>query len=275
MKTTLTSLLAAALMLGGITAAEAQVKFKLSRVSANQYRVSMVPERSLTERQAVTSTMQVSLKIDAASGFQLADITSLNPDAEWDKGGMLRSPDGARDHDYLFVGLKSMATRAFAFEQGKEIPLFTFRNAADSPAAEVTLLDNTTEALLKNPRNPYNVGNHISVLGFGIDNAWRGNLASADEPGTLMGLRSVFPNPASQQVTVEWDNYDASAVGEVKLGLTESGAGRTLQQQTERQQQGRNRATMNVSALTAGTYLIHLERNGSRVGDALKVLIVR
>jgi Secretion system C-terminal sorting domain len=275
MKQLIQPLFAALLMAGVATTAEAQVKFKLSRLSANQYRISMVPEQSLAARQAITSTMQVSLKIDAASGFQLADITSLNPEAEWDKGGLLRSPEGARAYDYLFVGLKSMATRAFAFEQGKEIPLFTFRNAAETPASEVVLLDNATEVLIKNPRNPYNVGNHISVLGFGIDNAWRGNLAAVNEPGTLMGLRSVFPNPASEELTVEWDNYDANAVGEVQLGLTDSGAGRTLQQQTERQQQGRNRATMNVSTLTAGSYLLHLEHNGTRLGDALKVLIVR
>jgi hypothetical protein len=276
MKQLIQPLFAALLMAGLATTAEAQVKFKLSRLSATTYQVSMVPEQTLTERQAIVSTMQVSLKLNSDEAFVLADLKSANDEVLWDNGAVLRSPDGAAEKDYVFVGLKSMATRAFSFEKGVEVPLFTFRNGnTEKPATEIQLVDNEREPLSKLSYNHYNVGNHISVLGYGMQNAWRGNLVATDVPAALLSLQTVFPNPARDEVTVAWDNYLNGTTGAVTLTVSDSGSGRTHLSQSEQQQQGRNTTKLNVSTLDAGIYLIHLERDGKRHGEALKLLIAR
>lgn len=252
--------------------AQAQVKFKLSRTGPSLYQVSLVPEKSLTERQAITSTMQVSMKVKTTAGFTLTDITSLQPDIEWDKGTVIKSPDGARDFDFISIALRSMATRSLAYESGREVPLFTFRNAG-TPAAEVSLLENNSEPLVKAVQNRFNVKNHISVFGYGQINAYTGNLRDDAPTSQRVGLRQLYPNPATTRVTVVWDNFLNGYEGEVKIGVSESGNGRLMMLQTEFMRQGTNKADLNVSELTTGVYLVHLEKEGEKIGEALKLLI--
>ncbi len=253
---------------------QAQVKFKLSRSGPALYRVSLVADKSLTSRQAITGTMQVSLKVKSSEGFALADIVSLQPEVEWDNGSVMKSPDGARDYDYVSVAMRSIGTKSLQYEAGVEIPLFTFRNGG-SPVSTVQLLENDSDPLVKAYQNRYNVRNHISVLGFGPINAYTGNLPDDSPTGQQVSLRQLFPNPATTRVTVIWDNYLNGYEGEVKLGVSESGNGREVLKQNEFMHQGSNKAELNVTELSTGVYLVHLEKEGERIGAALKLLIVR
>ncbi len=274
MKTALKTLCLAALLAGISTGVQAQVKFKLSRTGPVTYQVSMVPEKSLTDRMAVVGTMQVTFKVASTAHFELADINSMQSDVEWDAGSVLKSPDGARTFDYISVALKSMGTKSFAFETGREVPLFTFRNAGNA-ASEVALLENDTEALVKAVQNRYNVRNHISVLGFGNVNAYTGNLRDDSPVGQRAGLRSVYPNPASSVVTVTYDNYLNGFEGEVKLEVADSGTGRAVMGKNEYMRQGTNTTKLDVGELTPGVYLIHLRQQGKQLGETLKLLVVR
>lgn len=268
-------LLCAALLLAGLSpVVQAQVKFKLSRTGPVSYQVSMVPEQSLGERMAITGTMQVTFKVATSASFELTDIQSLQNEVEWDNGSVLKSPDGARTFDFISVALKSMGTRQLSYEAGKEVPLFSFRNAGNA-ASEVALLDNQAEPLVKAPQNHYNVGNHISVLGFGNRNAYTGNLRDDSPAGQRAGLRSLYPNPATSTVTVTYDNYLNGIEGGVKIEVADSGTGRTLLQQDEYMKQGTNQAQLNISQLNAGIYLVHLRQANKPLGEALKLLIVR
>lgn len=253
---------------------QAQVKFKLTRTGPALYTVSLVPEKTLTSRQAITGTMQVSLKVKSSEGFVLADIVSLHPEIEWDNGSVLKSPDGARDYDYISLAMKSIATKSIQYEAGREIPLFTFRNSG-TPVTSVQLLDNGSEPLVKAYQNRFNIRNQISVLGFGPINAYTGNVGDKSPTGQLVSIRQLFPNPATTQVTVTWDNYLNGYEGEVRLGISESGNGRVVLQQTEFMRHGTNRATLNVTELSTGIYLVHIEKEGERLGESLKLLIVR
>lgn len=253
---------------------QAQVKFKLSRSGVSLYKVSLVADKSLTSRQSITGTIQVSLKMKSSDGFILSDIVSLQPEVEWDNGAVLKSPDGARDYDYLSVAMRSIGTKTIRYEAGVEIPLFTFRNSG-SPVSTVHLLENDSDPLVKARQNRYNVRNHISVLGFGSINAYTGNVGDDAPTGQQVSLRQLFPNPATTQVTVVWDNYLNGYEGQVKLGVSESGNGREVLKQTEFMRQGSNKAELNVTELSTGVYLVHLEKEGERIGAALKLFIVR
>lgn len=252
----------------------AQVKFKLSRSGPSLYKVSLVADKSLTSRQAITGTMQVSLKVKSSEGFTLSDIVSLQPEVEWDNGAVLKSPDGARDYDYISLAMRSIGTKTIQYEAGVEIPLFTFRNSG-MPVTSVQLLDNEADPLVKAQRNRFNVRNHISVLGFGPINAYTGNIRDDSPTGQQVSLRQLFPNPATTRVTVIWDNYLNGYEGDVKLGVSESGNGRVMLKQTEFMRQGSNKAELNVTELPTGVYLVHLEKEGERIGESLKLLIIR
>ncbi len=270
-----TSILCFALALAGIhTAANAQVKFKVSRTNADSYTVSMIPEQTLIGNRGMTGTMQVTMRTDASDGFALGQITSLQPGVQWDRGTLNKSPDGARSFDYLSIALQSMGTKGLTYEVGKEVPLFTVKNAGN-PAADLQLIDNDKDPLVLAKQNVFNVRNHISVLGFGHRNAYTGNTIDELGGNSQVGLQQVFPNPASQRITVTYVNYQKALEGEVVLKLAETGSGRALLQQKEAMQLGTNTAEMTVETLSAGSYVLYLERQGIRVGSGLKVVVVR
>ncbi len=253
--------------------AQAQVKFKLTRADEETYIVSMVPQQTVADRGSITGTMQVSMKIRAAEGFELGAITSLQPDVAWDKGTLIKSPDGARDYDYLSVALQTMATRGLAYEKGKEVPLFSFRNVGQ-PISSIQLLDNSTDPLLKASTNRFNVQNHISVLGYGQKNAYVGNLADENPGSQKVGLRQIYPNPAKDRATVTWVNYLDGFEGQVTLLIADA-TGKVVSQETAYMRSGSSAKEITVEQLPAGHYMVYLERGGVRLGVGQKMLIAR
>ncbi|MBO0930086.1 T9SS type A sorting domain-containing protein [Fibrella aquatilis] len=262
------------LLTGAGLMASAQVKFKVSRQNNDTYLVSMVPQQSLAANVSITGTVQVTVKMKASEGFDLAAVQSQQAGVEWDNGTLLKSPDGARDYDYLSVALKNMGARGLTFEANKEVPLFTFRNAG-SPVSKVQLIDNKMDELVLAKQNRYNVLNHMSVLGYGRRNAYEGNLLAENTLTDKVGLRSVFPNPANDHITVTWDNYVNGYEGEVKLAITDAGTGRVLSRDTAYMRAGANTKELSVETLNAGAFLISLEKDGAKLGNGLKFLIVR
>lgn len=256
------------------SATQAQVKFKLTRTDNETYVVSMVPQQTVADRTSITGTMQVSMKIRAAEGFELGSITSLQSGVTWDKGTMIKSPDGARDYDYLSVALQSMATRGLAYQEGKEVPLFSFRNAGQA-VSTIQLIDNEADPLVKAVANRFNVQNHISVLGYGQKNAYVGNLADDSPASQKIGLRRLFPNPANDHVTVQWTNYRQGEEGEVELAISESGTGRVVSREKTYMRAGSNETVVQVGQLPEGSYTINLEKAGLHLGSGLKLLITR
>jgi len=264
----------ALVLTGGCLTAQAQVKFKVSRSDTDTYIVSMVPEQTLTERQAITGTMQVSLKVKSSEGFELGTVKSLQPGVDWDRGTLIKSPDGARDYDYLSIALRSMATRLLAYEAGHEVPLFSFQNVGNS-ISDIQLLDNANDPLINAKGNVFNVPNHISVLGLGRKNAYSGNLADDSPVSKKIGLQRLFPNPANSQVTVVWTNFLNGYEGEVALAITESGTGRVLSREKAIMRSGTNSTVLNIGQLIEGLYIILLEKEGAKVGEGLKLIIAR
>ncbi|PRY27028.1 hypothetical protein CLV58_13530 [Spirosoma oryzae] len=274
MNTSLKTFCLALIVSGFGLSAQAQVKFKLTRSDASTYTVSLVSDKSLAAQQAITGTMQVSMRVKAADGFVLGAIKSLQPSVEWDKGTVIKSPDGSTDYDYVSVALQSMATRQLAYAAGQEIPLFSFQNTG-TDAAEVQLIDNNTDPLVLDKGSKFNVQNHISVLGFGRTNAYAGNLKDEAPSSQKVGLRQVYPNPAKDRVTVTWANYLNGFEGQVTLLIADAGTGRTVSQENAYMRSGSNTKELSVEQLPAGQYIIYLERGGVRLGSGQKLLIAR
>jgi Secretion system C-terminal sorting domain len=257
----------------GLSAA-AQVKFKVSRQTNDTYLVSMVPQQSLANNVSILGTVQVTVKMKASEGFDLAAVQSQQAGIEWDNGTLLKSPDGARDYDYLSVALKNMGARGLAFKAGEEVPLFTFRNGGNA-VSEVQLVDNKVDGSLLAKQNQFNILNHISVLGYGRKNAYEGNLQSENTMTDKVGLRQIYPNPANDRITVTWDNYVNGYEGEVKLAIVDAASGRVMSRESAYMRAGANSKELNVEALNAGAFLINLEKDGAKLGTGMKFLIAR
>jgi hypothetical protein len=275
MNRTIHSLLLLGLLAGGFRTANAQVRFKLSQLSADTYRVSAVPDKTLPADEAITGTMQVTLRVNTADGFVLANVQSALDGVDWDGGSSLRAPDGAAGFDYVSVGLRSVGTRGIDYVAGREVALFTFTNAG-SVTARPVLLDNNNDPLTAYQRNRFNVRNHLSVLGYGRLNAWTGNVTDDDTgAGSAVEIRSLSPNPASSRTVVTYENRHENRSGTVSFVLIEAATGRVMDRQTAAMILGLNRAELSVATLSGGTYMIQLEQAGARLGAAAKLLIVR
>ena len=267
------------LLAGAAINAQAQVKYKITRKDdLKTYVVSMVSEQSLKAKQSITGTAQVTVRVKSEKAFVLNNLTSLNQDADWDNGSTLKSPDGARDYDYLSFNLKSMGTRAFNFVEGQEIQLFTFQNAGEQLDANVELINNDTDELASNPRTTFNVRNHVSVFGFGLKNAYTGNIGNILSPEELakkLRIQKVFPNPALDKTTVVWENLLDEKSGDLFLTVVNAQSGQELLRKKVSMGAGQFSMELAVGDFQEGNYLVHIEKDGMRIGTAQKLIIAK
>ncbi len=261
-------------LVGSAVATQAQVRFKLNQVNADTYQVSLVADKTLAASDAITGTMQVTLKVKASDSFVLANVRSALTDVEWDKGTNLRGPDGAADFDYVSIALRSVGTNGITYAAGKETVLFTFTNAGNT-TARPALLENNTDPLVSFQRNKFNIQNHISVLGYGRVNAYSGNLSDVASLSSSIQIQSVFPNPASTKTTVTYENQLENRVGEVSFALIEAATGRVVQRTGAFMQIGVNQTELLVGQLSTGTYVIQMEQAGAKLGETAKLLVTR
>lgn len=220
-------------------------------------------------------TMQVTVKAPSSAGFILSDLRTSIETVEWDKGTIVRNPDGASDHDYISIALKSMGTRDISFEAGKEVKLFTFRNAASTSDVNIQLIDNNKDPLVKFSRNKYNVGNHISVFGYGGINAYTGNsmAVSSQEYTSHLRVTKVFPNPTTDKAIVSWQNLLQTNRQEIVLVVTNAATGRDLSMQAVTNEIGEQSRELSFGDQLPGVYFIDLQVDGIRSGKAIKLLV--
>jgi Secretion system C-terminal sorting domain len=267
-------------LVAGAINAQAQVKFKVTRSSENMktYVVSMIPQESLQSSKSITGTMQVTVKVKSENGFVLNKITSLNPEISWDNGSILKSPDGARDYDYISFSLQNMGTKALTFKDGVEVPLFTFQNDGQQADAAVELIDNENDALVKNSHNDFNVQNHVSILGFGHKNAYTGNAFDAtgiEQIAQKLRIQKVFPNPAVDKTSIVWENLLDEKAGDLFLTVLDSRNSRELIRKKVSMGTGQFTLDLDLSDLNEGSYLVHIEKDGLRIGTAQKLMVVK
>ncbi len=254
--------------------ANAQIKFKVERIaSLDHYVVSFIPEKAIADRLSIIGTAQVTVRVKSDENFSLANVESLVKDVEWDKGSVLRRPDGASGYDYISFGLKTYGTKAVKFEAGKEIAMFSFKNGNSNPS-EVTLVDNSSDELGKFAKSEFNIKNHISVLGYGQINAYAGNMMAAKSAEKLI-IQSLYPNPAADKTTVSWVNLSDETTGDVFLSIVDATTGREVLREKSATKAGEFRTSLNVEGLNVGNYLVFIERDGARVGKAQKLSVMK
>lgn len=155
----------------GYLSLEGQVKFKVEILDDDQtYLVSMMPEETLTDAVSITSTGQVTIVVPTG-GFVPSNVQSIN--GTWENNTTIVAPAENPNMDYFIFGLTSLGVSSIPYNNGEEVPLFTFENAGlCTGAAELMEADDPFT-----PPNSINInsGNEILVFGYGDANAWTGN----------------------------------------------------------------------------------------------------
>lgn len=275
----LSKLAVVALLAGAAIKAEAQVKFKITRKDdLKTYVVSMLPEQTLKGAKNTIGTAQVTMRVKSDKAFILNNLKSANQDAEWQTGAAMKSPDGAGEYDYLSINLKNVGTKAFTFTEGEEVELFSFQNAGEQLDASVELIDNQNDELIRTSGAKYNVKNHISVLGFGLKNAYSGNAGSMMNPEDVakkLRIQKVFPNPAVDRTTVVYENLLDITEGDLFVTVVDSRSSRELVRKKVKMGAGEFSIELSLEDLTEGSYLVHIEKDGLRIGSAQKLMVVK
>ncbi len=275
----LSKLAVIALLASAAIEAQAQVKYKITRKDdLKTYVVSMIPEQTLTGAKNTIGTAQVTLRVKSDKAFVMNNLKSSNEDAEWTNGAAVKSPDGAGEYDYLSFNLKKMGTNALKFTDGKEVELFTFQNAGENVEASVELIDNQNDEFIAKHGNEFNMRNHISVLGYGHRNAYNGNATTLMNPEDLakkIRIQNIFPNPAVEATTVVVENLLDLKSGDMFITVIDSRSSREIIRKKVAMGAGQSSVELSLEDFTEGSYLVHIEKDGVRIGTAQKLMVVK
>lgn len=278
MKKITLSILASALFL---TTSQGQVKYKLTRLPDNAtYQVSLVPNETWSFPQNVTTTAQVSLRLPSNAHFIAGKIKSLVTETTWTDNAYLENPKGDKNNNYISFNLQTIGTKAFTFENGKELPLFTFQNIGTTCFGSLELVDNASETTKSVVANGFNIGQHFSTLGAKGE-AFSGNLENKvvcqgatsvqDLENTPLSVSKAFPIPASTELNVEWQISDNN-IENVQL-IVHNVLGETVSTQHLKNTKSLQTTKIDVSQWASGVYSFRLA-SGKIVSKAKNFAVV-
>lgn len=251
-------------MVFSFTATHAQVMFKLQLLNdGTTYQVSLVPEASYRPPMNMTSTAQVTIRVPSGS-FDVQNLINLQPNVQWEANSLTQAPAEAEASDYISFGLATNGTDYLRYEEGIELPIFTFENALDC-TGEVALVNNNEDPFMPPNTAQKNVGNQITIAGANGD-AYAGNLTKTSIPCGALSTDvheldrttvnfEVFPNPASEMLNVSLDWQQSKEAIAISLFDTQ---GKKILTEMVNMLQGSNNHVLDISNLVQGTYLLEL-----------------
>ena len=264
-------LLSIIILFATFSTAKAQIQYKLTRLPDNlTYMVSVVPQATWSFPQNVVTTAQISIRVPVNSRFIAGRITSLVPTTQWTDNAYLEHPVGDATHNYITFNLQTIGTKAFTFESGRELPLFTFQNIGTACFGTMELIDNQSIATKAVIANGYNIGQHIGTLGAGgeafLNNI---NIGVNCENGTkhedlntvLFKITKLYPVPAHAELQVEWQADDKMAEN-VQL-VVHNILGEVVFKQLVKNTKTLQINKIDVSKWTNGMYTLQLQSNKS------------
>jgi len=148
-----------------------QITGKLTYLSAEEsFLVSVVPNQNLSAPQNITNTGQITLKATTGS-FDISTIVSIN--GNWTKAATINSPIESPAYDYHVFFLGALLTNP-TIEAGQPIPLFSFSNNNDCQGS-IELVNNYDDEFWPPNSMNANIGNQMTIVGFGNENAYEKN----------------------------------------------------------------------------------------------------
>jgi hypothetical protein len=270
MKKPIYLLLTLVVLLFSFAALSAQVKFKIAWLENEQaYQVSLLSEATWGSPENLTSSAQISLKAPAGS-LDIFNVKSLQNSVKWEYNSRQQAPTEAPGFDYFSFGLATMGTDGLVYQQGNELPLFTFQNANGCKGHSVELVDNEEDPFMPPNQSNANIGNSITIYGAGGD-AYRGisgnkkavceSASDAAETTAVVLHGELFPTPVTEVLYVGFDWQ--SAPQDVSVRIYDL-AGKVAYDQKHTVTKGENRLSIGTETFKAGVYSLDIQTEGNR-----------
>jgi hypothetical protein len=259
----------------------AQVKFNLSYQAATQtYTVSVVPETTYPEPKNTLGSAQVVVRAKFSSGFTPA-ITSLVDGVVWADNSYIDFPVESPEYTFVCIALVNGPTRKIILSEGKEVPLFSFKNAGGDCPGMLELMPNDDPMVQTIRAASYNVTQHFGVLGA-RGNAFSGILEGAAEC-TLSGTHNlndqlvedvqISPIPADKRVTLRWQN--SSEISQrMEMVVTDSRS-REIYREKMTGSKGESTVNVDVSSWAAGVYYVRFQFDNGRQTRGWHFMVMR
>ncbi|MEK7254482.1 MAG: PKD domain-containing protein, partial [Bacteroidota bacterium] len=140
--------------------------YVLEELPGGDFQVSMISDTTWTAPNNIVSSAQWTVKVPAG-GFVPANLTSLIPGVSFSLASTYDAPSEDPSHDYISIILASPGTTLITFTKDQKVPLFTFTNDGTCQGDPVFLMDNETDPFFPPNSQSANVGQQLTVLGFG------------------------------------------------------------------------------------------------------------
>lgn len=259
---------------------QAQVKFGLSLLPDQEtYLVSLKAEKSWAAPANITGAIQVVLKVPANVPFTAGKIQSLIPGLSWSDNALVIQPTAAPDYNFVCFVLNEPGTKQIQYQEGVELPLFTFKNLEPGLRAKLELTLNDDPMIKKVVQVDHiNITQNITVLGAN-GNAFTGvfgqisNATTALPQVEILEKLKVYPIPSRDFVWVNWESQAPKAELPNRLQVFSS-TGSLLQTLPLNQQVGQQQLRVDVSNLPSGLYVFKAQTETGRI-QTFKCLVFR
>ena len=220
----------------------------------------------------ITSTAQITIKVPTGD-FEISDLQNHISEVSFEQNSRQNAPEESPEFDYISFGLTNIGTDKISYKEGEIVPLFSFKNSGNC-AGEIYLINNQ-DAFMPPNQAMANVGNSITVLGGGPNNAWTGNVDDGEADCSFTNTSSenqlkisfnIFPNPVEENLNLSFTWTESNET--MTLTLFDIN-GKEVLKSKQKFTHGRNTITLNVKELRSGTYTIEVQ------GESLKMVVDR
>ncbi len=165
------------------------IELELEQLENGDYQVSLISDTTWNFPENITSTAQITLKAPSGN-FTIGSVTNLIDGVIFFETGRIDRPAEAPDFDYISIGLGTQGTSNILYQKGVKVALFSINNTSECTEGIISLMDNFTDPFVPPNMLDANVGQQITVSGFG----------EADVPIAVRGmgiLCNSLPNTTS------------------------------------------------------------------------------
>lgn len=261
------------LLLFTVTTAFAQVEYQIEWIESTEtYQVSLKSNTTWEAPYNITSTAQITIKVPTGD-FEVDNFVNMIHNVSFEQNSRHNAPEESPEFDYISFGLNNIGTDKINYTEGEIIPLFSFKNSGTCNG-EIYLIGEN-DAFMPPNQAMANVGNSITTLGGGPDNAWIGNVGdgkadcsfvnSVDEQQLLSSF-NIFPNPVDDNLNLKFTWTESNEIMTITLFDIN---GKEVMNSKQTFTHGKNAIVLDVQELRAGTYTLEIK------GDDLKLVVDR
>lgn len=142
------------------------VTYEIEKLAGGEFQVSMISDTTWVFPNNITSSMQFTVKVPTG-GFVASNLTSQIGGVTFSQASTYVAPSEDPGYDYISFILGSPGTQSIPYQKGVKTPLFTFENSGTCQGGQVVLMDNDTDPFYPPNSQNANVGQQLTVSGYG------------------------------------------------------------------------------------------------------------